>query len=227
LISALYSFANQVEDDTIDALRMGKVTLMFKKQRELIFILVMNSSIDPTWCEESLTALLKEFFQRFPEIQWEQETVLDLQTFDSFKIVVARHLQTLNKRVTLLKLLLDERLIKQDEYPQHGFECLGAIVAGRLLQKHQYKLVEAIKEQIPTLPIVDKLLDWLEGSHVARMNSTYVLDCCTCALCHEKTDCFFESFLETFLSPLGHETQVHVLQKSSRNCMITKAESKN
>lgn len=96
LISALYSFANQVENDTIDALRMGKVTLMFKKQRELIFILVLDSSIYPIWCEEALTALLKEFFQRFPEVQWEQETVLDLQTFDSFKIVVAQRLQTLN-----------------------------------------------------------------------------------------------------------------------------------
>lgn len=122
--------------------------------------------------------------------------------------------------MTLLKLLLDERLITQDEYPRHGFECLGAIVAGRLLQKHHYNLVEAIRQQIPTLPIVDKLLDWLEGSHVARTNSTYILDCDTCALCHERVECFFEAFLDTILAPLGYEAHVQVTLRecsSSRN----------
>jgi len=49
LISALYSFATQVEDDTIDVLRMGKVSLLFNKQQELIFIMVLDSSIDPAW----------------------------------------------------------------------------------------------------------------------------------------------------------------------------------
>ena len=34
LISALYSFVTQVEDDTIDSLRMDKVTLLFRKQEE-------------------------------------------------------------------------------------------------------------------------------------------------------------------------------------------------
>lgn len=35
LISALYSFAAQVEDDTIDVIRMGKVSLLFNKSKTI------------------------------------------------------------------------------------------------------------------------------------------------------------------------------------------------
>ena len=215
LISALYSFASQVENDSIDALRMGKVILMFKKQRKLIFILTLDSSVDPTWCEEELNDLLRVFFQRFPETQWEKETVLDLRTFDVFKTVVTQRLRTLNKRVELLKLLVDERLITKDKYPHHGFDCLGAVVAGRVLQKYHNNLVEAINRKIPTLPIVDKLIDWLEGSHITRTDTTYILNCNTCALCHAAPDCFFETFLETILPQLGYKMHVVIPQHSA------------
>ena len=215
LISALYSFVAQVEDDTIDSLCMDKVTLLFLKQDELIFILALDSSIDSAWCSDEFHHLVESFFQTFPEVQWQQETVLNLQTFDSFKILVKQRLLTLNKRVELLKLLLDERLISKNEYPHYGFDCLGAVVAGRLLQKYHYQIVDAIRQKNPTLPIADKLLDWLDVDHVARSDETYILDCGTCALCHGFTDCFFESFLETLLAPLGYETHVKIPQKSS------------
>ena len=215
LISALYSFVTQVEDDTIDSLRMGKVTLMFKRQKELIFILALDSSINPAWCESEFNALLQEFFKTFLEVQWQQETVLDLSTFDTFKIVVKQRLYTLNKRAELLKLLHDEQLISEDDYPQNDFDCLGAVVARRLLDRYRNQLIEAIHQKNRTFYIVDKLLDWLEGSHVVRSDTTYILDCVTCALCHTVAECFFETFLETVLTQLGYETHVKEAQTSS------------
>lgn len=210
LISALYSFVSQVEGDTIDALRMGKMTLLFQKRSELIFILTLDSSIDASWCEADFQSLLTEFFQAFPEVQWQHTSVLDLRTFEPFKILVRRHLRKLNRRLELLKFLLDERLITKDEYPSHSLDCLGAIVAGRLLQKYHSQVFETLSRNLPTLPLVDKFLDGLDEGHVVRTDSTYVLDCTTCALCDTGVECFFEAFLESISVHLGCETHVSV-----------------
>ncbi len=99
LISALYSFVSQVEGDTIDALRMGKVTFLFQKKSELIFILTVDSTIDASWCKADFQTLLHEFFQTFPEVQWQHTSVLDLRTFEPFKLVVRQHLHKLNRRL--------------------------------------------------------------------------------------------------------------------------------
>lgn len=209
LISALYIFVSQVEGDTIDALRMGKMTLLFRKQSELIFILTLDSSIDPSWCQADFQTLINDFFQTFPEVQWQNVSLLDLRMFEPFKILVLQHLQKLNQRLKLLKLLLDERLITKDEYPFHSLDCLGTIVAGRLLQKHHFQVFETLSQNLPLLPLVDKFLDWL-GKDVMRIDDTYILDCTNCGLCNTGVECFFEAFLESILSYLGLETRVSV-----------------
>lgn len=79
LISALYSFATQVEDDTIDALRMGKVSLLFNKQQELIFIMVLDSAIDPAWCKHEIIELQRKFFTQFPSVQWQRQKMKQVQ----------------------------------------------------------------------------------------------------------------------------------------------------
>jgi hypothetical protein len=208
LISALYSFVSQVEGDTIDALRMGKVTLLFQKRSELIFILTLDSRIDASWCEADFQSLLNDFFQTFPEVQWQHTSVLDLRTFEPFKTLVRQHLQKLNRRLELLKLLLDERLITTDEYPSHSLDCLGTIVAGRLLQKYHSQVFEILSHNLPTLPLVDKFLDGLDEDHVVRTDSTYVFDCSACALCDTGVECFFEGLLESISMHLGCETHV-------------------
>ncbi|MFX0207581.1 MAG: hypothetical protein ACFFDT_16460 [Candidatus Hodarchaeota archaeon] len=212
LISALYSFVSQVEGDTIDALCMGKVTLLFQKRSELIFILTLDSSIDANWCEVDFQNLLYEFFQAFPEVQWQHTSVLDLRTFEPFKTLARRHLRKLNRRLELLKLLLDERLISKDEYPSHSLDCLGTIVASRLLQKHHSQVIEILRRNLPTLPLVDKFLDGLDENHVIRTDNTYVLDRTTCDLCDTGIECFFEAFLESISMHLGCETHVSFSQ---------------
>ena len=204
LISALYSFVTQVERDTIDALQMGKMTLLFQKRSELIFILTLDSTIDPSWCQNDFQFLLEKFLQTFPEVQWQNASLLDLRTFEPFKLLVKQHLQKVNRRLALLKLLLDERLISKNEYPFHSLDCLGTIVAGRLLQKYHSQVYETLRRNLPTLPLVDKFLNGLEEDHVVRTDTTYILDCDT------GVDSFFEAFLESILMHLGCETRVSI-----------------
>ncbi|MFW9904451.1 MAG: hypothetical protein ACFFFH_08975 [Candidatus Thorarchaeota archaeon] len=214
LISALYSFVSQVEGDTIDALRLGKVTLLFQKRSELIFILTLDSHIDTSWCEVDFQILLHEFFRAFPEVQWQHTSVLDLRTFEPFKTLIRHHLRKLNRRLELLKLLLDERLITKDEYPSHSLDCLGTIVAGRLLQKYHSQVFEILSRNLPTLPLVDKFLDSLDEGYVVRTDNTYILDCRVCALCDSGVECFFEAFLEVISMHLGCETHISVQDRA-------------
>lgn len=221
LISALYSFASQVEQDTIDAVRMGKVTLLFQKQSELIFILTLDSNIDAKWCQADFQFLLEEFFQAFPEVQWQRTSVLDLQTFEPFKDRVKKYLQKVNRRLELLKLLLNERLITNDEYPFHSLDCLGTLVAGRLLQKYHSQVFERLSRNLPTLPLVDMFLDGLEEEHVVRTDTTYILDCDT------GVDSFFEAFLESIFMHLGCETHVSIPQMAfQKHIQITTVHSR-
>jgi len=199
-----------VEGDTIDALRMGKVTFLFQKKAELIFILTVDSSIDASWCEADFQTLLHEFFQAFPEFQWQHTSVLDLGTFEPFKILVRQHLQKINRRLELLKGLHDDRLITMDEYPSHSLDCLGTIVAGRVLQKYHFQVFETLRRNLPPLPLVDMFLDGLDENYVVRTDTTYVFDCSACALCDTGVDCFFEAFLESIFMYLGCETHVSV-----------------
>ncbi|MHA2055953.1 MAG: hypothetical protein ACW99F_20480, partial [Candidatus Hodarchaeales archaeon] len=48
LISALYNYAAEVENDAIDLLQMSKVTLFFKKREHpVLFVFFIESTINP------------------------------------------------------------------------------------------------------------------------------------------------------------------------------------
>ncbi len=207
LISALYSFATQVEEDTLETLQLGKVTFVFRKQDELIFILIVDTSVNPDWCAAELQYLQQAFFTTFPEVQWQRELVLDLRMFDEFNLTVQHRLGMLNKRVGLLRLLSDEYLLTKDDSHQ-DFSGLGTVVATRLLQKYHDQLIEAYSHQQDLLYVVDKILGWLDSSYIAREDTTYFFGCQACGLCQGMSDCFFEPFLDLLLTQLGYETHI-------------------
>lgn len=208
LISALHSFVSQVEEDTIDALQMSKVTFMFRKREDLIFMLALDSTVNPTWCEIEFESLIQKFLTTFPEAQWQREIILNLRIFDDFKDMVEQQLFMFNKRIELGTILLNERLITDIEFLETGFEVLGSVVAQRLLQQNQYQLMNALEQEQNILLIVDEILDSLNGNHIQRESLNYILDCDSCLLCHTPSDCFFEAFLDTLLTHLHFETRV-------------------
>ena len=205
LISALYSFATQVEEDTLETLQLGKITFVFRKQDDVIFILIVDKTVKKAWCDATLLYLQQEFFASFPETQWQRDLILDLRLFDDFKLVVKYRLKMLNRQVELLRLLSEEYLLLEGD-PHDDFNSLGTIVASRFLQKHHNQLIKTFSQQQNILQVVDNVLDWLDGSYIAREDSTYFFDCQTCGLCVRMSDCFFEPFLDLLLTQLGYET---------------------
>ncbi|UCE13567.1 MAG: hypothetical protein JSV04_15485 [Candidatus Heimdallarchaeota archaeon] len=214
LISALHSFVTQVEEDTIDALQMTNVTFMFKKRDELIFMLALDSAINPMWCEAEFESLIHEFLTTFPEAQWQREIILNLRIFDDFKDVVDHRLFMLNKRLELGTILLSERLITENDFLETDFEVLGSVVGQRLLQQRQFQFFDALQQEHNILIIVDEILDSLDGNHIHRETLSYRIECDTCLLCRTPSDCFFETFLDTLLTHLHFETKISLCGRS-------------
>ncbi len=207
LISALYNYATAVENDAIDILQMSKVSLFFKKREQpLLFVIFIESTINPQWCEKEIDFLLERFFIRFPEVMWQRE-VVDISIFESFSKDADEILIPLGKKIALLLFLIEDGLLTEEEYLQEGLDTLGRKIGNRLLEKHHDSFKQALsKGQNFVLARIDKLVMQLDGEHVKREDLRYFLHCDGCFFCQiEKSGCFFEEFLSSLLSSLGIE----------------------
>ncbi|MHA1976114.1 MAG: hypothetical protein ACW98F_17890 [Candidatus Hodarchaeales archaeon] len=205
LISALYNYATAVEDDAIDILQMSKVSLFFKKREQpLLFVIFIESTINPQWCEKEIDHLLERFFTRFPEVMWQRE-VVDISIFESFTADADEILLPLGKKIALLLFLIEDGLLTEKEYLQEGLDTLGRKIGNRLLEKHHESFKQALsKGQNYVLTRIDQLVMQLDGEHVKREDLRYFLQCKDCYFCKvDKNGCFFEEFLSILLSSLG------------------------
>ena len=135
LISALYNYATEVEDDAIDILQMSKVSLFFKKREQpLLFVFFIESEVNPLWCEEEINILIERFFQKYPEVIWKRE-ILDLSTFYSFDDIADEVLLALGKKIDLLLFLIEDGLLLEEEYLQEELPSLGRKVGMRSIEK--------------------------------------------------------------------------------------------
>jgi len=208
LISALYSFAAQVENDTLDSLKMEKETLLFKKSEGLIFVLFLDSSVNPDWFKVELDFIQLQFFKRYPEKEWLKDQILNLSIFDTFKPFVNERLIFLNRKVSFIMLLIDEGLITEEDYQEKEMRTLASIVAKKLMIKSQDQILALKLNEKDILNIVDKMVDYIEGTHIERTEGAYNLTCNICSICNNMSECFFEEFLDIILTHLGYETHV-------------------
>lgn len=208
LISALYSFAAQVENDTLDSLKMEKETLLFKKSEGLIFVLFLDSSVNPDWFKVELDFIQLQFFKRYPEKEWLKDRLLNLSIFDTFKPFVNERLLFLNRKVSFIMLLIDEGLISEEDYQEKEMRALASIVAKKLMIKLQDQILALKLHEKDILNLVDKMVDYVEGTHIERTEGVYTLTCNICSICNNMSECFFEEFLDIILTHLGYETHV-------------------
>lgn len=212
LISALYNYATEVENDAIDVLRMSKVSLFFKKhEHPILFVLFVESSINPQWCEAEIDLLLERFFKKFPEVIWQRE-IVDLTLFESFDEDVDEILLGLGKKIDLLLFLVEDSLITEEEYLEEGLGALGARVGTRMLDKTHELFTQALTQgENFILAQIDKVLTQLDGGHINRLDHTYELNCEKCIYCnYSGTECFFEEFLISIISNLGLDQKVQI-----------------
>jgi hypothetical protein len=201
LISALYNYATEVEDDAIDILQMSKVSLFFKKRTQpLLFVFFIESDVNPLWCEEEINLLIERFFKRFPEVIWKRD-ILDLTTFYSFNEDADDILLALGKKIDLLVFLIEDGLLVEEEYLQEDLPSLGRKVGMRCIEKYHNSFKESLeKGENFVLALIDRLISQLNGDNIKREDNNYIIDCQNCffQIC-EKDQCFFEEFLHTIL----------------------------
>ncbi|MHA1945695.1 MAG: hypothetical protein ACXADW_04900 [Candidatus Hodarchaeales archaeon] len=201
LISALYNYATEVEDDAIDILQMSKVSLFFKKREQpLLFVFFIESDVNPLWCEEEINILIERFFQKFPEVIWKRE-ILDLSTFYSFDEDADEILLALGKKIDLLVFLIEDGFITEEEYLQEELPSLGRKVGMRSIEKYHNAFKDSLeKGENFVLALIDRLISQLNGDNIKREDKNYIIDCGQCffQVC-EKDQCFFEEFLHSIL----------------------------
>jgi hypothetical protein len=204
LISALYNYATEVENDAIDILQMSKVSLFFKKRKHpILFVFFIESTINPEWCEQEINQLIERFFKKFPEVTWKRD-IIDISTFEQFNEESDEILLALGKKIDLLLFLIGDGLLTEEEYLQEGLGQMGAKIAARFLEKHHNSFEEAIeKGENYILAQIDYLLNQLDGEIVNREDNSYLLHCFDCSLCKpEQEGCFYEEFLTSLLHSL-------------------------
>ncbi|MFW9992696.1 MAG: hypothetical protein ACFFD4_11670 [Candidatus Odinarchaeota archaeon] len=204
LISALYTFAKQVEHDAIDSIRMEKVTLLFKKGGEFLFVLFLESRVNPAWLRKDIASIQNRFFDCYPEIQWHKQ-VVNLSMFESFRKEADRILLPLNKKLDIILFLIEEGLITEEDYMERDLLSLGSMVGARIIERKYDQFTYAMesgKEEVLTQ--VDNVLALFDGEHVERNEEGYFFTCSSCLLCGtSKSDCFYEGLLESILSALN------------------------
>ena len=215
LISALYNYATEVENDAIDVLQMSKVSLFFKKRKQpILFVFFIESTINPAWCEQEINQLIERFFKRFPELIWKRD-IIDLTVFENFNADSDEILLALGKKIDLLLFLIGDGLLTEEEYLQEGLGSMGRKIGIRFLEKHHNSFEEAIaKGKNFILAQIDYLLNQLDGEIVKREDDSYIIRCFDCSLCEpDQEGCFYEEFLNSLLGPL-HLDEIRIFRKS-------------
>lgn len=205
LISALYNFANEVEEDTLESLNMQKIKLIFKKSLQLIFIIFVDTRIDSSWCQDEIDLLIERFFKQFPEFKF-QSNIIEISQFEAFNDTLDEVVDSLNKKLEFITLLIDEELITEEEFKELDLSSLGSLVGSRIVQKNQSLLAYALNEGNEIF--IDQILDILEqlkGDHIVIEGRDVKIDCNKCFLCPLGTyDCFYETLLQVLIEPLDY-----------------------
>jgi len=214
LISALYNYTSEVEQDSLDFIKMEKVTLFFKKRHDLLFVLFLESSLNPDWCEEDFDEILNRFFELFPELIWQQE-IVDTRIFEGFIPHADLLINRLAKKLELLSFLIEDNLLTEDEYSANDdLETLGEKIGFRILNRNYdiFQQLLSIDDNLEVFERIDHILLVLMAEHIKRTKNTFVLDCSKCFMCSElnvkESDCFYQGILNTFSSNLNEQIEI-------------------
>lgn len=210
LISAIYSFTAQVENDAIDILRMEKISLIFIKRDLLIFVVFLDSTVNPEFCKNDIDLLANLFFKRFPEVLWQTE-IINLSKFTPFKEDADKFFQDLNKKLELILFLIDEGLMSEEEYFEYELGSLGSMIGERLLERKYDQFATALaQDQNTVLSQVDHVLEQLSGEHIERHNMfNFIINCENCFICNNNpSNCFYEGLLNSILTSLRIEYEI-------------------
>ena len=203
LIAAIFQFAQQVEHDTIDFIRMRQVSFSFRKSVGLIFVLTMESQTNPVHFESIMVEIETQFTKSFPEARLDD--VIELNTYQHFTDILHPMLKPVAARAEFLSEIMWVLGIQEEKLSEWSNEDLSQSVARKILSIRFEELRLAREEGIEqTLEVIQELLQTLGLlSQINYAQEKLTIDCTACDLCHKHEEgCFCSGFIYEILSQL-------------------------
>lgn len=205
LLAAIFQFAQQVELDMIDFIRMRRVSFIFRKSSGLIFVLSMSSETNPVHFEEVMHGIEKQFFFLFPEAAFDPSAKLD--TYEGFRSFLSEYLKPVEKRAILLSEVMFILGVKEELLAEWSLEEIGSAVANKIFsvsfdairlakEKSISQLLEVAETILGDLGINIQAIVLNEGTNTIQIQ----LNHSQCQLYRsDSEDCFCRGFLDEFL----------------------------
>ncbi|MFX0092301.1 MAG: hypothetical protein ACFFBD_11110 [Candidatus Hodarchaeota archaeon] len=205
LIAAIFQFAQQVEQDMIDFIRMRRVSFIFRKTLGLIFVLSMDSETNPIHFEAVMYKIEKHFFRLFPEAKFDPSAILEV--YEDFRNFLSNYLKPVEKRAEVLGEVMLIIGVREDELVERSLEEVGSAVARKLLSARMDEIQLAEERGfVQILEVVEGVFSDLGiNSQPAIVNGSadiiqIQLHCKECQLCQlEDNESFCRGFLEEIL----------------------------
>ncbi len=151
LLAAVFHFAQQVEQDTIDFIRMRKVAFIFRRSRGLLFVISLDAQVNPLLFENALPTMEQKFLTMFPH------AILDhlpnIADYDPFREEITAFLKPLEMKARLISEVAWMLGIREEHLMEWPLEDIARAVIrkilttrGEILQKYLLNNPENLKE---------------------------------------------------------------------------------
>ncbi len=131
LLAAVFHFAQQVEQDTIDFIRMRKVSFIFRRSKGLLFVMSLDTQINPLLFEETLPVIERKFLQRFPEAT--SDNLPNMADYDPFREEITSFLKPVEMKARLVNEAAWMLGIREEQLMEWSLEDIALAIMHKLL----------------------------------------------------------------------------------------------
>ncbi len=197
LIAAIFNFAQNVEGDVIDFIRMKHVSFIFHRSKSLIYVLSMDSSTNPVHFEHVMQEIEQEFVKQYPQAHI--DFFVEPEEYKPFIPILEQLLRPAENKSELLREVKWILGVEEEKLAEWPLEEIGKSCAQKLIFL-QMDRIRGLYQQSPD-SLVDIATDLLQrlGLSVEIESSNEEFNV-TCNLCQKKrrNQCFCRAFLEEF-----------------------------
>ncbi len=151
LLAAVFHFAQQVEQDTIDFIRMRKVAFIFRRSKGLLFVISLDSQVNPLLFEEALPIIEHKFLRQFPDATLDH--LPNMAEYDPFREELTSFLKPLEMKARLVNETAWMLGIREEQLIEWTLEDIALavmhkvlITRGEILQKRLHAGTDEIKD---------------------------------------------------------------------------------
>ena len=199
LIAAIFQFAQTIEHDTIDFIRMRQASFSFHKSKELIFVLSMDFETNPIHFETIMAEIERIFINSFPDANF--DSIIELKDYQGFGDTLHTLLKPIQARAELIADVMWIIGVPEEKLVEWSLEELAQAVARKFLSQQIDELRRASQEGIEyVLDIAQGILHDIGLGVQFILEKQIIVNCNQCQLCYQhEEECFCRDFIEEFL----------------------------